>query len=100
MASAYPITTLPPVREYVFDRFEADLAYTDQRTGGNVALWSESLQVLTVAGELPLNLSFNAVEERTHGNGSHQSRRPKPSRAHVPGLPDEAARIWRHAAPG
>ncbi len=51
-------------REYLFDRFEADVAYADQRTAGNVELWSDSLQVLTVAGELPLNLSFNAVEER------------------------------------
>ena len=51
-------------REYVFDRLEANVDYADQRAAGDVALWSDSLQVLTVAGELPLNLSFNAVEER------------------------------------
>ena len=51
-------------REYVFDRLEANVDYADQRAAGDVALWSDSLQVLTVTGELPLNLSFNAVEER------------------------------------
>ncbi len=27
-------------------------------------LWTDSLRALTVAGELPLDLSFNAIEER------------------------------------
>ena len=51
-------------REYVFDRVEANVDYADQRAAGVMALWSDSLQVLTVTGELPLDLSFNAVEER------------------------------------
>ena len=51
-------------REYVLDRLEADVDYTDRRVSGDVALWSDSLQVLTVTGALPLDLSFNEVEER------------------------------------
>ena len=51
-------------RAYVLDRLEADVNYADRRAAGDVALRSDSLQVLTLAGELPLNLSFNSVEER------------------------------------
>ena len=51
-------------REFVFDRLEANVDYADQRATGDVTLWSDSLQVLTVTGQLPLDLSFNAVEER------------------------------------
>ena len=38
--------------------------YADRRAAGEVALWSDSLQILTFDGELPLDLSFNAVEDR------------------------------------
>jgi hypothetical protein len=48
----------------VLDRLEADVRYADRRAIGDVAVLSDSLQVLTLVGELPLNLSFNAVEER------------------------------------
>ena len=51
-------------RAYVLDRLEAEVEYANRLAAGDVALWSDSLQVLTLAGELPLNLSFNAVEER------------------------------------
>ncbi len=51
-------------RAYVLDRLEAELNYADRRAAGDVALTSDSRRVLTLAGELPLNLSFNAVEER------------------------------------
>ena len=51
-------------REFVFDRLEVNVGYANQRASGDVALWSDSLQVLTVTGELPVDLSFNAVEER------------------------------------
>jgi len=51
-------------RAYVLDELEAELNYADRRVAGDVAVRSDSLQVLTLAGELPLNLSFNPVEER------------------------------------
>ena len=51
-------------RDYVLDRLEANLDYADRRAAGDVGLWSDSLQILTLNGELPLDLSFNAVEDR------------------------------------
>ena len=51
-------------REYVLDRLEANVDYADRRAAGEVALWADSLQILTLDGELPLDLSFNAVEDR------------------------------------
>ena len=51
-------------REYVLDRLEANVDYADRRAAGEVGLWSDSLQILTLDGELPLDLSFNAVEDR------------------------------------
>jgi hypothetical protein len=51
-------------RAYVLDELEAELNYADRRVAGDVAVRSDSLRVLTIAGELPLNLSFNPVEER------------------------------------
>jgi hypothetical protein len=54
-------------RAYVLDELEAKLNYTDRRVAGDVAVRSDSLQILTLAGELPLNLSFNPVEERLPG---------------------------------
>ena len=51
-------------REYVLDRLEANVDYADRRAAGDVGLWSDSLQILTLNGELPLDLSFNAVEDR------------------------------------
>ena len=51
-------------REFVLDRLESNVDYADRLAAGDVTLWSDSLQVLTVTGELPLDLSFNAVEER------------------------------------
>ena len=51
-------------RAYVLDELEAEVNYADRRAAGDVAVRSDSLQVLTLAGELPLNLSFNPVEER------------------------------------
>ena len=51
-------------REYALDRLEANVDYADRRAAGEVALWSDSLQILTFDGELPLDLSFNAVEDR------------------------------------
>ena len=51
-------------RAYVLDRLEAEVNYADRRAAGDVVLTNDSRQVLTLAGELPLNLSLNAVEER------------------------------------
>ena len=51
-------------RDYALDRIEAEVAYAGRRAEGDVALWKDSLQVLTLDGELPLDLSFNAVEDR------------------------------------
>ena len=51
-------------RDYVFERLEADVEYAARRATGAVALWNDSLQVLRLDGEIPLDLSFNAVEER------------------------------------
>ncbi len=51
-------------REYVLDRLEANVDYASRRVAGDVAVWSDSLQILTLDGELPLDLSFNAVEDR------------------------------------
>ncbi len=51
-------------REYEIDRLEADVDYAARRAVGSVGLWNDSQQVLTVAGELPLDLSFNLVEQR------------------------------------
>ena len=51
-------------REYVLDRLEANVDYADRRAVGEVALWGDSLRILTLDGELPLDLSFNAVEDR------------------------------------
>ncbi len=51
-------------REYVLERLEADVTYAGRRATGSVVLWNDSLQVLTLDGELPLDLSFNTVEDR------------------------------------
>ncbi|MCH7933909.1 MAG: hypothetical protein IIC36_07905, partial [Gemmatimonadetes bacterium] len=51
-------------RDYVLERIEAQVAYAARRATGDVALWNDSIQVLTLDGEIPLDLSFNAVEER------------------------------------
>ena len=51
-------------RDYMLERIEADVAYTARRAAGDLVLWNDSLQVLTLDGELPLDLSFNAVEDR------------------------------------
>ena len=51
-------------RDYVLERVEADVEYAARRVTGEVALGNDSLQVLTLDGEIPLDLSFNAVEER------------------------------------
>jgi len=51
-------------RDYVVDQFEAQLAYSDRTAEGDVAVWNDSIQVLTLAGEVPLDLSFNPVEDR------------------------------------
>ena len=51
-------------REYEIERLEANVDYAARRAVGEVVLRNDSLQVLTVAGQLPLNLSFNPVEER------------------------------------
>jgi autotransporter translocation and assembly factor TamB len=51
-------------RDYVLERVEADVEYAARRVTGDVALGNDSLQVLTLDGEIPLDLSFNAVEER------------------------------------
>jgi hypothetical protein len=51
-------------RTYTLDELEAEVSYVDRTATGDVALRSDSHRVLTVAGELPLDLSFNAVEER------------------------------------
>ena len=56
-------------RAYVLDQLEANVDYADRRASGDVAVWNDSLQVLTLSGELPLNLSFNAVEERLPEEG-------------------------------
>ena len=40
------------------------MAYADRRAVGDVEVWKDSLRVLTLDGEIPLDLSFNAVEER------------------------------------
>ena len=37
-------------REYVLDRLEADVDYADRRAAGEVALWGDSLQILTLDG--------------------------------------------------
>ena len=49
---------------FVLDRLEAEVAYADRRAVGDVEVWKDSLRVLTLDGEIPLDLSFNAVEER------------------------------------
>ena len=51
-------------REYVLERLEADVAYAGRGAAGDLALWNDSLQVLTLGGEIPLDLSFNEVEDR------------------------------------
>lgn len=51
-------------RAYVLDELEAEVSYADRTATGDVALRRDSRQILTLAGELPLDLSFNTVEER------------------------------------
>ena len=51
-------------RDFLVDQLEAEVAYADRTAEGDVAIWNDSLQVLTLAGEVPLDLSFNPVEER------------------------------------
>ena len=51
-------------REYVVDQLQAEVAYADRKAEGDVALRNDSRQVLTLAGQVPLDLSFNTVEER------------------------------------
>jgi len=51
-------------RDYVVDQVEVEMAYADRMAAGDVALWNDGRQVLTLAGEVPLDLSFNSVEER------------------------------------
>ena len=51
-------------RDYVMERLGANVAYAARRATGDVVLWNDSLQVLSLDGELPLDLSFNAVEDR------------------------------------
>ena len=51
-------------RDYVVDQLEAEVAYANQTAEGDVALWSDSVQVLTLTGEVPLDMSFNPVDER------------------------------------
>ena len=51
-------------RDYVVDRLEAEVAYADRTAVGDVALWTDSIQVLTLSGAVPMDLAFNAVEER------------------------------------
>ena len=51
-------------REYVVDQLEAEVAYADRTAEGDIAIWNDSIQVLILAGEVPLDLSFNPVEER------------------------------------
>ena len=50
--------------DYLVDQLEAEVAYADRTAEGDIAIWNDSLQVLTLAGEVPLDLSFNPVEER------------------------------------
>ena len=51
-------------RDYVVDQLEAEVVYIGRSAAGDIALWNDSIQVLTLVGELPLDLSFNPVEER------------------------------------
>jgi hypothetical protein len=51
-------------REFDIDRLDVNVNYLARRAVGNVTLWNDSIQVFMVAGELPLNLSFNEVEQR------------------------------------
>ena len=51
-------------RDYVLERLEADVAYTARRAAGDLVLWNDSIQVLSLDGEIPLDLSFNPVEDR------------------------------------
>ena len=51
-------------RDYVVDQLEAEVVYIGRSAAGDVAVWNDSIQVLTLVGEVPLDLSFNPVEER------------------------------------
>jgi autotransporter translocation and assembly factor TamB len=51
-------------RDYVVDQVEAEVSYSGRTAEGDVAVWNDSIRVLTVVGEVPLDLSFNPVEER------------------------------------
>ena len=78
-------------RDYVLDRIEADVAYTGRMAEGDVVLWKDSLQVLTLDGELPLDLSFNARRGPLSRRGDRSRGRVGPVAAFavdgaVPGL--------------
>ena len=51
-------------REYEFERMIGAMDYHDRAVTGGIALWKDSVQVLTVSGKLPLDLAFHAVLDR------------------------------------
>lgn len=51
-------------RDYVFDQFDGVVDYSERRATGDVELWKDSVRVLTLSGELPLDLTFHRVDER------------------------------------
>ena len=40
-------------RDYVVDQLEAEVVYIGRSAAGDIALWNDSIQVLTLVGELP-----------------------------------------------
>ena len=51
-------------REYEFDRLVGAWDYKNRTAIGGIEVWKDSVQVLTVSGELPLDLAFHAVPDR------------------------------------
>ncbi len=51
-------------REYEFDRLVGAWDYENRAASGGIELWTDSVQVLTVSGELPLDLAFQEVADR------------------------------------
>ena len=51
-------------RDYVLDRFSGVVDYAGRRATGDVEVWKDSVRVLIVSGELPLDLTFDRVDDR------------------------------------
>ncbi len=51
-------------RDYDFERLVGAWDYEDRAAVGGIELWKDSIQVLTVSGELPLDLAFHTVPDR------------------------------------